>query len=261
MAHDIDEIVGELTRGRGFVVIEGLFDRATVAEARERILELAAIKPPAVDKGDPLSVFDATDHVWNLVDKGRVFEDMVQEPTILAIFSAILGAEVRLGSFAARIVRHGAEPQMPHCDYPYWDLDKTETFPMGLNDSYFMNCQSTIMLDDFTTDNGATLIAPGTQVRARFPTKEEFEPISEQATGPAGSAMLMTGLLWHCAGVNRTETPRTGILGQYLPKFVKPMEDQMRSVNAAVIERANPALRSLLGVDDPYPQVLDPTLA
>ena len=46
-----------------------------------------------------------------------------------------------------------------------------------------------------------------------------------------------------------------------LPKFVKPMEDQMRSVNAAVIERASPALRSLLGVDDPYPQVLDPTLA
>ena len=39
MAHDIDEIVGELTRGRGFVVIEGLFDRATVAEARERILK------------------------------------------------------------------------------------------------------------------------------------------------------------------------------------------------------------------------------
>ena len=36
-------------------------------------------------KDDPLAVFDATDHVWNLVDKGRVFEEMLQEPTILAM--------------------------------------------------------------------------------------------------------------------------------------------------------------------------------
>ena len=260
MSRDIDDIVRELTQGRGFVVLEGLFDRGTVAEARERILKLAATEAPTIEKDDPLAVFDATDHVWNLVDKGRVFEEIVQEPTILAIFSRILGAEIRLGSFAARIVRPGAEPQMPHCDYPYWDLHKTETFPMGLNGSYFLNCQSTIMLEDFTTENGATLVAPGTQVRALFPTKEEFDPISVQTTGPAGSAMLMTGLLWHSAGVNRTAMPRAGILGQYLPKFVKPMEDQLRSVSEPVIERASPVLRSLLGVDDPYPQVLDPTL-
>ena len=257
MSRDIDEIVREVTHGRGFVVLEGLFDQGTVAEARERILELAATEAPTVEKDDPLDVFDATDHVWNLVDKGRVFEDMVQEPTILAVFSRILGAEVRLGSFAARIVRPGAEPQMPHCDYPYWDWHKTETFPMGLNGSFFMNCQSTIMLDDFTAENGATLVAPGTQVRALFPTKGEFDPIALPTTGPAGSAMLMTGLLWHSAGVNRTATPRVGILGQYLPRFVKPMEDQRRSVDEAVIERASPELRGLLGVDDLYPQIVD----
>ena len=261
MSHDIDQIVRELTRGQGFVVLEGLFDAETVAESRARILELAATAAPEVDEDEPIAQFDAADHVWNLVDKGGVFERMVQEPTILEIFSRILGAEVRLGSFAARIVHRNAEPQMPHCDYPYWDMHKTETFPMGINSSYFMNCQSTIMLDDFTIENGATRVGPGTQVRARFPTPEEFDPISVQTTGPAGSAMLMTGLLWHCAGVSRIDMPRVGILGQYLPMFVKPMEDQRESVSDVVIERASPELRSLLGADDPYPQVLDPTLA
>ena len=257
---DTDSVVRELTEGRGYVVLEGLFDADTVAEARARILELASIEAPVIDGDDPLSVFDATDHVWNLVDKGAVFERMVHEPTILAVFSAILGAEVRLGSFAARIVKAGSEPQTPHCDYPYWDLHKTETFPMGLNGSYFMNCQSTIMLEDFTVENGATRVAPGTQLRARFPTQEEFDPLAVQTTGPAGSAMLMTGLLWHCAGVSHVDTPRVGILGQYLPKFVKPMEDQLGSVDEAVVERASPEVRSLLGVDDLYPQVLDPAL-
>ena len=69
--------------------------------------------------------------------------------------------------------------------------------------------------------------------------------------------MLMTGMLWHRAGVNRTDTPRVGVLGQYLAKFVKPMEDQLRGVRQEVIERASPELRALLGVDYPYPQVLD----
>jgi ectoine hydroxylase-related dioxygenase (phytanoyl-CoA dioxygenase family) len=256
----IDAAVRELTHGRGYVVLEGLFDRDTVAEARARVLELAATEAPTIDPNDPLAVFDATDHVWNLVDKGAVFERMVQEPTILAVFSRILGAEVRLGSFAARIVAADTEPQTPHCDYPYWDLDKPATFPMGLNSGYFLNCQSTLMLDDFTVENGATRVAPGTQVHGRFPTAAAFEPIAEQTTGPAGSAMLMTGLLWHCAGVNRTDSPRVGILGQYLPQFVKPMEDQRASVSAAVVERAGPELRSLLGIDDAYPQVLDPAL-
>ena len=255
---DIEAIVVELTRGRGYVVLEDLFDGGTVAEARACILERAATEAPAVERA---AVFDASGHVWNLVDKGAVFERMVQEPTILKVFSRILGAEVRLGSFAAKIVQPGAAPQLPHCDYPYFDLNKAESLPMGLNGSYFMNCQATIMLEDFTLENGATRVAPETQVRGRFPIKDEFDRIAVQTTGPAGSAMLMTGLLWHCAGMNHTDAPRVGILGQYLPKFVTPLEDQRRGVREAVIARASPELRSLLGVDDPYPQVFDPTRA
>ena len=128
---------------------------------------------------------------------------------------------------------------------------------MGLNGSFFLNCQSTIMIDDFTAENGATLVAPGTQRRARFPTHEEFDRVSVPVTGRAGTVMLMTGLLWHRPGGDRTDTPRIGVLGQYLAKFVRPMEDQLRGVRQEVIERASPTLRALLGIDYPYPQVLD----
>ena len=252
---DPDDIVRELTQGRGYVVLEGLYDAATVAEARARLIELAAIKPAG--RSLPPQLMQGEDQIWNLIDKGRVFERMAEEPTVLAVFSRILGSELMLGSLAARIVRRESAPQPPHLDYPYWDFHKPETFPMGLDGSFFLNCQATIMIDDFTTENGATLVAPGTQRRARFPTSEEFDPVSVAVTGRAGTVMLMTGLLWHRAGANRTDTPRFGVLGQYLAKFVKPMEDQIRGVRQAVIERASPTLRALLGIDYPYPQVLD----
>jgi ectoine hydroxylase-related dioxygenase (phytanoyl-CoA dioxygenase family) len=254
---DPDAIVRELTEGRGYVVLEGLFDRETVAEAKARLIELATIKKSA--GGDPLpsEIFQGEDQIYNLINKGRVFEHMAEEPTILAVFSRILGSQLLLGSLAARIVRRESDPLPAHLDYPYWDYYKQETFPMGLNGSFFLNCQATIMIDDFTTENGATLVAPGTQRHAHFPTEDEFAPASVAATGPAGTAMLMTGLLWHRSGVNHTATPRIGVLGQYLAKFVKPMEDQRRGVRQEVIDRASPTLRALLGVDYPYPQLLD----
>ena len=120
-----------------------------------------------------------------------------------------------------------------------------------------MNCQSTIMVDDFTLENGATMVGPGTQLRGYFPKEKEFWPIMKQATGKAGSVILTTGLLWHGAGANNSKKPRIGILGQYLPKFVKPMEDQLASVDMKIIKKCSKKLQNLLGLNYPYPQVLD----
>ena len=105
------------------------------------------------------TLFRAQDQVYNLIDKGRVFERMVQEPTILAVFSRILGSELKIGSFAARIVQRGSKPQGVHFDYPYWSLFKDRSLPTNMHPSFFINCQATIMLDDFTTENGATMVA------------------------------------------------------------------------------------------------------
>ena len=254
--HDPEAIVRELTEGRGYVVLERLYDAETVAAAKARLQELAAAQVAGGERKH-VQIFRAQDQVWNLVNKGQVFEKMVQEPTILAVFGRILGSEVKLGSFAARIVKRGSEPQGVHFDYPYWSLYKDRSLPLNMNGSFFLNCQSTVMVDDFTTENGATLVAPGSQRFGRRPTQEEFNRVCVQVTGPAGSVMLMTGLLWHRAGENHTPTPRFGILGCYLPKFVQPLEDVAAGVSQEVIERASPTLRALFGIDYPYPQVLD----
>ena len=164
---------------------------------------------------------------------------------------------MKLGSFAARIQQPGDKKQLPHLDYPYWDMYNLKSFPNNINSSFIMNCQSNVMLDDYTEMNGATMVAPGTQLRGYFPKEDEFWPNMIQTTGKAGSVMLMTGLLWHGAGANKTKRPRVGILGQYLPKFVKPMEDQLASVDMSIISKCNKRLKNLLGVGYPYPQVLD----
>jgi len=44
--------------------------------------------------------------------------------------------------------------------------------------------------------------------------------------------VIFNGMTWHCAMPNNSDAERTALLIQYLPKFVKPMEDQVRGVRA-----------------------------
>ena len=257
MKYNAKNIAEELLRKKGFYVAENVFSKKDIKQSREAIIELAKIKSPSINKKDALSVLSATNHVWNLIDKHEIFRKLVQHDLVYDVFSIILGNEMKLGSFAARIQQPGDKKQLPHLDYPYWDMYNLKSFPNNINSSFIMNCQSNVMLDDYTEMNGATMVAPGTQLRGYFPKEDEFWPNMIQTTGKAGSVMLMTGLLWHGAGANKTKRPRVGILGQYLPKFVKPMEDQLASVDMSIISKCSKRLKNLLGVGYPYPQVLD----
>jgi ectoine hydroxylase-related dioxygenase (phytanoyl-CoA dioxygenase family) len=195
--------------------------------------------------------------VWNLLNKGQVFVDMVQHPLVMKVFGKILGRQFILGSFAANRLLPGAPGQEPHIDYPYWDLHDPDEFPAGINAGFHMNCQSLISLHEFTAENGATAVVPGSQTRGLYPSKETFDDEHIQLTCPPGSLLLFVGMIWHCSMPNNSSGERTSVLGQYLPKFVKPMEALDRSVDAAVRDAATPELHQLLGLDLRYPELLE----
>jgi ectoine hydroxylase-related dioxygenase (phytanoyl-CoA dioxygenase family) len=69
--------------------------------------------------------------------------------------------------------------------------------------------------------------------------------------------MLFTGLLNHAAQQNNTEKLRTSILGQYLPKYIRPMEDFDKGTSQKVKDRATPRMKQLLGMNQPYPKLYD----
>jgi ectoine hydroxylase-related dioxygenase (phytanoyl-CoA dioxygenase family) len=183
---------------------------------------------------------------------------MVQREPIVSIMRAFLGDEFILGSIAANRLLPGGPGQELHVDYPYWDLYKRASFPARINPSFPLNAQATILLDDFTEENGATAVVPGTQRLGRYPEEPSRLPENtERMTGKAGDVAVFFGMTWHCAMPNESQADRTAILIQYLPKFVKPMEDQISGTKRSVIDNASPLLRQLLGLDYPYPKSLE----
>jgi len=257
-AKEISTAIDELIHGKGYYLFESVFDEEEVAEANRIIKFHSDDKVGATHfHGAHSDKIHLQRRVWNLLNKGQIFIDMVQHHAVMDIFSKILGKKFILGSYAANRLLPGAPGQEPHVDYPYWDMHDMDEFPMGINSSFHMNCQSLISLHEFTAENGATAIVPHSQKQGLYPDSERFNKERIQLCCPQGSLLVFVGMVWHCSMPNNATTERTSVLGQYLPKFVKPMEDLGYSVDKDIIEAATPELRQLLGIDLRYPERLD----
>lgn len=261
-AYDVGEIVGELLDGAGAVVFPRLFSEADIGEARALVHRHSDGEPPKVTHFQGEAEKDNRLHlqrrVWNLLGKGAVFSRMAEHPVVTDVLKAFLGSEFIMGSIAANRLLPGGPGQEPHIDYPYWDYHKRESFPARVNAAFPLNAQVTIVLDPFTAETGATAYVPGSQKELRYPVAtDDFHGRAERMTGEPGDTVIFFGAVWHCAMPNESAQDRSAVLLQYLPKFVKPMEDMPAALDAAFLDAASPMIRQLLGFDYPYPEVLD----
>ncbi len=74
-------------------------------------------------------------------------------------------------------------------------------------------------LDDFTAENRATIIYPGSN---RCPeTTPTHDAVSIQAVMPAGSVLIWPGRTFHGGGANRTEHWRLGLVAEGVASFIE----------------------------------------
>src|SRR5713101_5261596 len=231
--------VEQLIDGPGFVLIPNLMPASEAAEARSRVLELAS-SPSASELGKPRT---GQQHVRGLLAHGEIFERIVQHRAVIEIAEAMLSDDMTLGAYSARILYPGAIQMGVHIDYPYWAMRG----PFTLRPPLML--QVIWMLEEFTEKNGATLVAPRSQLRCARPNREEFAREAIKITGAAGDAIISHGLLWHDTSQNHTEQPRVALLINYGMKVIRPMDSEIAKVPLQVLERATPKLRQLLGLE------------
>lgn len=255
-------VTDELLTGGGAVSVSGLFTPEQIAEAR------AIVMHHSEDEGAKVTHFQGEAEadgrvglqrrVWNLLAKGPVFSEMATHPALMAVFRRFLGTEFIMGSIAANRILPGGPGQEPHVDYPYWDFYKSDSHPFGLNSSFAVNAQATILLDPFTEETGATAYVPGSQKELRYPTEDDgFYEKAERMLGEPGDTALFFDAVWHCAMPNRSDQDRSAVLINYLPKWAKPLEDMPAALPDDFLREAGSDLRQLLGFDYPYPENLD----
>ena len=91
----------------------------------------------------------------------------------------------------------------------------TDWMPRASGDCYFV-LTSLWMLDDFTADNGATRVVPGSHRLANGPPKSLAQPLAKHPDetviiGSAGDVLIFNGHLWHSGQRNDSSGPRRAV--------------------------------------------------
>ena len=230
---DVEAALKDLD-ARGIAIVEGAFSDAEIDDARTAVMGLAASE---IEEGCATIAF-GTQRVWGLVHKAPIFRRMAAHPQVLALAHHILGPRVVLYSMQAHIVPRGGAMDA-HFDQA--DLKPIPPFPVV--------AAVVVMLDAFTGENGATMIALD-----RFAERDDEAPppveVMRPLIGAKGAISAYGGLLWHSTGLNSTATPRVGILLHYCMPWIRQHENYQRTISAAVAQGMNPRMRDLLGIHE-----------
>ena len=100
-------------------------------------------------------------------------------------------------------------------------------------------------VDDFTAENGATHIVPGSH---KWPLDRQAQPHEEvQGVMKARSVLIWLGSLQHGGGANRTNRPRTGVVHSYNLGWLRQAEPQYLAVPRQLAAQLPERLQKLLG--------------
>ena len=255
------DILDELLTGSGVVVIKDVFDTKKIEEAREIVNKFADNEDQKETHFNAEAESSGTIHlqqrVWNLFGKGQVFSELITNNIIFDLMTKFLGTEFICGSYCASRLLPGAAGQEPHIDYPYWDFYNHETFPMGLNSSFPQNCQVTIPLDICSQLSGATAYYPGSQKNLRYPNKDDNFSNLKQMVADPGDLVFFNGNCWHGAMPNKSDHQRAALLIEFLPKYIKPVEDLVSYLDNKFKNNCSKRVSQLLGFNYPYPKIMD----
>ncbi|MFI5366426.1 MAG: phytanoyl-CoA dioxygenase family protein [Candidatus Binatia bacterium] len=223
---------------QGYCLVHGALDAEDTDALRDTLGRIAAEEIAAGT--DYVYENGSNQRVWVLLNKGAVFEALVQDAVTLELVGHLLGPGFLLSNVNANIAGPGGQPMFLHSDTDY----VPPPFP-----PYALVCNVIWFLDDFTDENGATRIVPMSH-KLRHPPDYAKRYDTVAVTGPRGTAMVFHGGLWHQTGANRTQDrKRHGILTYYCRPFLRQQENFFKSLDAAILARATPRLRQLLGYE------------
>ena len=95
---------------------------------------------------------------------------------------------------------------------------------------YVTNMGATILLDDFTEENGATWFLPYSQNTLEKPNEEEFYKNGKRVVAKAGSVWFFNARIWHAGGNNLTDKWRHALTINMCRPYMKQRIDIPRAM-------------------------------
>ena len=221
----------------GCAVIEQLVD--------DELMDRVASEVEPFVESTPFGVDDfmgkKTRRTGSLIARSSSFHELALHPVVVdAVKDVICETASSMQIHLTQIIdiSPDSQAQLVHRDQWAWDF-----FPFP--SEWEVEVSTMWALTDFTEENGATRVIPGSHLwedKLR-PSYEETIP----AEMPRGSVLLYAGSTYHGGGANKADTRRTGVNVDYSASFLRQEENQYLACPPDVAATLDPDLAKMIG--------------
>jgi len=225
----------ERVRTEGWSVVENAISADLVDELNADLLRLE--RSLGIVPADNLFEGTHTTRIYNLLVHGQLYERIPIHPNVLPIVEKVLDRGLLISSLSSIAIGPDESAQMIHADDQVIWLPKPH--PPII-------CNTMWAITDFTEENGATRLCPGTHRADHSPNLlEHYDSIPAEMA--KGSVLVWVGSLWHGGGANQTQKRRVGVAMNYCAGFLRQQENQQLGIPVETVRQFPRRLQELVG--------------
>ena len=225
----------EAVRRDGWTVVPGAVDLALVDEIADDLRRLE--RELGIVAADNAFEGTRTTRIYNLLAHGPLYARIPVHPNVLSVAEGVLDPGLLVSSLSSIAIGPDETAQPIHSDDQLIPLPKPH--PPII-------CNTMWAITEFTEENGATRLCPGTHLADHSPNPlEHYDSIPAEMA--KGSVLVWVGSLWHGGGANRTAERRVGIAMNYCAGFLRQQENQQLGIPLATLRSFSRRLQELCG--------------
>lgn len=230
------EEVSAALKEHGYVII----DELVTPETMDKIAEEMAPHINTTPFGEDKFLGFQTQRTGAMIYRSETSRELVMNPLVLGTAAKHLSQASTFQLHLTQVitVNPGSPAQVLHRDELAWDFFN---FP---ND-YEVQCNTLWAMTDYTAENGATRIVPGSHLaggKPKYPPEAGIPAVMKK-----GSVLLYTGKIYHGAGENKSDSVRQAINITYAVGWVRQEENQYLSTPLEVARTLPDDLLRVMG--------------
>lgn len=228
--------LAEALAADGCAVIERLVPETTMDAVRTELSPWMDATPHGPDDFSGFS----TSRTGALLARSETVRDLVMHPTVRGTVGGVLSHATSHQLHLTQVIAIGPGETSQPIHRDQWAFDFFP-FPNG----YEVQCNTLWAMTDFTEENGATRVIPGSNHFEDKLRHEEADTVPAEM--PKGSVLLYTGALYHGGGANRSDQVRCGVNITYNVSWLRQEENQYLSVPFEIARTFDEDLQRLMG--------------
>ncbi|KXS13197.1 PhyH-domain-containing protein [Gonapodya prolifera JEL478] len=218
----------------GYVVLPKVLSSAYISQVRRALDPILDETPFGRNDFEGLR----TRRIYALMGRSKETYHLPMHPRVTRILDKVLLPNYLLSVYQAIQIYPGESSQSLHSDDSVVRIPRPRRFQMV----------ATIWaLDDFMSENGATVVVPGSHTwgagRKPIPGKDRIIPLVMER----GSVVVCLGTTWHGGGANVSKSSRLAVTAQYCEPYLRPYENHFLITPPALVPQLPKKLQSLLG--------------